>query len=232
MSHSQTASDVSVPQRILMVDDERRIVRFVARRLAEAGYEVFVAFGGTEALDAAHTRPYDLVILDLLMQDVDGVTVLRQLMLERPHQPVIVLSCLTDTASKVRCLDLGASDFVPKPFFFDELLARVQAHLRIAARARGTQVNAAGIRLDLDRQTADAGAGPVFLTKKEFLLLRELARHPGATVSRESLLSSVWGLDFDPGSNVVEVFVGRLRAKLSSQVVETVRKEGYRLAVE
>jgi DNA-binding response OmpR family regulator len=164
------------------------------------------------------------------MPNVDGVSVLRELMLEQPNQPVIVLSCLTDTASKVQCLSLGASDFVAKPFFFDELLARVRAQLRTAARTSATLVESGRVSLDLDHQTADVGAGPVLLTKREFLLLRELTRQPGATVSRERLLSSVWGMDFDPGSNVIEVFVGRLRSKLGTEVVETVRKEGYRLA--
>jgi DNA-binding response OmpR family regulator len=221
-----------VPQRILVVDDEHRIVRFVSRRLAEAGYEVSVATGGAEALRLNRRRSCDLVILDLLMEDIDGVSVLRELMVQRPEQPVIVLSCLTDTASKVQCLGLGASDFIAKPFFFDELLARVRVQLRTAARAGATRVEVGGISLDLDQQTADVGAGPVVLTKREFLLLRELARHPGTIVSRERLLSAVWSLDFDPGSNVVEVFVGRLRSKLGSEVVETVRKEGYRLAEE
>lgn len=232
MTHPQTAAATAAPQRILVVDDEHRIVRFVSRRLAEAGYEVSVATGGAEALRMNRRRACDLVILDLLMQDIDGVSVLRELMLDRPDQPVIVLSCLTDTASKVRCLGLGASDFVAKPFYFDELLARVRVQLRTAARGGATRVEVGGISLDLDRQTADVGAGPVVLTKREFLLLRELARHPGTTVSRERLLSAVWSLDFDPGSNVVEVFVGRLRSKLGSEVVETVRKEGYRLAEE
>jgi two-component system copper resistance phosphate regulon response regulator CusR len=232
LSHSQTAAATTVPQRILVVDDEHRIVRFVSRRLAEAGYEVSVATGGAEALRLNRRRSCDLVILDLLMEDIDGVSVLRELMVQRPEQPVIVLSCLTDTASKVQCLGLGASDFIAKPFFFDELLARVRVQLRTAARAGATRVEVGGISLDLDQQTADVGAGPVVLTKREFLLLRELARHPGTIVSRERLLSAVWSLDFDPGSNVVEVFVGRLRSKLGSEVVETVRKEGYRLAEE
>ncbi len=232
MSHSRTAPAPTGHQRILVVDDEERIARFVSRGLAGAGYEVSVALGGAEALQLMRSQPCDLVILDLLMDDVDGISVLSELMLERPELPVIVLSCLTDTASKVRCLTMGASDFLAKPFFFEELLARVQAQLRAAARTSTTRVEAGRIIFDLDQQTADGGAGPVFLTKREFLLLRELARHPGTPLSRERLLSSVWGLHFDPGSNVVEVFVGRLRSKLGDEVVETVRKEGYRVAVE
>jgi DNA-binding response OmpR family regulator len=232
LSHSATASALSARQRILVVDDEEGIVRFVSRRLAGAGYDVTVALGGAEALRVAHAQRCDLVILDLLMQDLDGISVLRELMLERPDQPVIVLSCLTDTSSKVRCLSLGASDFVAKPFFFDELLARVRVQLRTAARISAAHIEAGRVRLNLDQQTADAGSGSVLLTKREFVLLRELARKPGTTVSKEHLLSAVWGLDFDPGSNVVEVFVGRLRSKLGNEVVETVRREGYRLAVE
>jgi DNA-binding response OmpR family regulator len=232
LRHPRAASVTAARQRILVVDDEERIVRFVSRGLTGAGYAVSSAPGGAEGLRLALTRTCDLVILDLLMRDVDGIAVLRDLMRHRPDQPVIVLSCLTDTASKVRCLGLGASDFVAKPFFFDELLARVRAQLRTAARTGSAYVEAGRIKLNLDQQTADGGSGPVFLTKREFLLLRELARHPGTVVSKERLLSSVWGLHFDPGSNVVEVFVGRLRSKLGTEVVETVRKEGYRLAVE
>lgn len=232
MSHSETVPATSARQRILVVDDEEGILRFVSRRLTGAGYAVSVAHGGVEALRVAHTRRCDLVILDLLMRDLDGVSVLRELMLHRPDQPVIVLSCLTDTASKVRCLGLGASDFVAKPFFFEELLARVRAQLRAAARSSAARVEAGRLTLNLDQQTADAGSGPIVLTKREFHLLRELARKPGTTVSKERLLSSVWGLDFDPGSNVVEVFVGRLRSKLGTEVVETVRREGYRIAVD
>jgi two-component system copper resistance phosphate regulon response regulator CusR len=232
VSHSETAPATSARQRILVVDDEEGILRFVSRRLTGAGYAVSVALGGVEALRVARTRHCDLVILDLLMRDLDGVSVLRELMLDRPDQPVIVLSCLTDTASKVRCLGLGASDFVAKPFFFEELLARVRAQLRAADRSGAARVEAGRLRLNLDQQTADAGSGPVVLTKREFHLLRELARNRGTTVSKERLLSSVWGLDFDPGSNVVEVFVGRLRSKLGNEVVETVRREGYRIAVD
>lgn len=232
LSHPRTAPASTAHRRILVVDDEERIVRFVSRGLAGAGYAVSVALGGAEALRLARTQPCDLVILDLLMHDLDGMSVLCELMRDRPEQPVIVLSCLTDTASKVRCLSMGASDFLAKPFFLDELLARVQAQLRAAARTGAAQVEAGRIIFDLDQQTADGGSGPVFLTRREFLLLRELARHPGTPVSKERLLSSVWGLHFDPGSNVVEVFVGRLRSKLGNEVVETVRKEGYRVAVE
>jgi DNA-binding response OmpR family regulator len=230
LSHPATAPALSARQRILVVDDEEGIVRFISRRLADAGYAVTVAHGGAEAVTQAQAKRFDLVILDLLMQDLDGISVLRELISERPDQPVIVLSCLTDTSSKVRCLSLGASDFVAKPFFFDELLARVRVQLRTAARIKAAHVEAGRIRLNLDEQTADAGSGSVLLTKREFLLLRELARKPGTTVSKEQLLSAVWGLDFDPGSNVVEVFVGRLRSKLGNDVVETVRREGYRLA--
>jgi DNA-binding response OmpR family regulator len=232
LTRSQTASATAVRQRVLVVDDEERIVRFVSRRLAGAGYEVSVALCGTDALRLVRTEPWDLVILDLLMQDCDGVSVLREMVRERPDQLIIVLSCLTDTASKVRCLSLGASDFVAKPFFFDELLARVRAQLRTAARSRAADRAAGRVTFNLDEQTADAGSGSTFLTKREFRLLRELARHPGDTVSKEHLLSTVWDLQFDPGSNVVEVFIGRLRSKLGDDVVETVRKEGYRLATE
>lgn len=216
--------------RILLVDDERRILDFVARGLRADGYAVDLTGNGQEALQLALREHYDLVILDLVVPGIDGATVLRRLLERRPDQVVIVVSCRSDPQTKVSCLDLGADDYLTKPFSFDELLARVRARLRNAARpGRGTLV-AAGLTLDVLRLEADAGEGPVILTKREFLLLRELVRRAGSVVSKDYLLAAVWGYSFDPGSNVVDVCVGRLRRKLGANAIDTVRGEGYRVA--
>jgi DNA-binding response OmpR family regulator len=143
---------------------------------------------------------------------------------------VLVLSCLNATATKVRLLEAGAEDYLAKPFSLDELLARVRARLRVAS-GRATSLVAGRLRLDLIRREADSGSGPVPLAEREFLLLRELMQHTGTTVSKQRLLSAVWKYHFDPGSNVVDVYVRRLRAKLGAGMITTMRGEGYRIAV-
>jgi DNA-binding response OmpR family regulator len=217
--------------KILVVDDEQRILRFVVRGLRAEGYEVVSADNGTDGLRKALNGRYDLVVLDLLMPGLDGVSVLRRLLAERPAQAVIVLSCLSASATKVRCLEAGAEDYLAKPFSLDELLARVRVRLRAAAGRMGTSLVAGRLRLDLIRREADSGAAPVPLAEREFLLLRELMQHPGRIVSKQRLLSAVWCYHFDPGSNVVDVYVSRLRAKLGAATIVTVRGEGYRIAV-
>jgi DNA-binding response OmpR family regulator len=144
---------------------------------------------------------------------------------------VIVLSCLATTAIKVRCLEAGAQDYLAKPFSLDELLARVRVRLRASADQHATNLVAGRLRLDLIRREADSGSGRVPLSEREFLLLRELMRHPGRVVSKQRLLSAVWHYHFDPGSNVVDVYIRRLRAKLGADAIETMRGEGYRIAV-
>lgn len=215
--------------RILLVDDEERIVNFVRRGLEAEGMAVDVAVEGEEGLRLALAHPYDLVILDLVMPGPDGHDVLRRLVERNPSQPVMILSALNDTASKVDCLENGAEDYVAKPFSLDELLARVRARLRSAARSSPPVLRTETLTLDLIRRTADGGAGPVALAHREFLLLRELMRNAGQTVSKERLLSSVWGYHFDPRSNVVDVYVRRLRAKLGPDVITTARGVGYRV---
>jgi DNA-binding response OmpR family regulator len=218
-------------KRVLLIDDEERILNFVRRGLQAEGLDVDTAPNGEEGLRLALSRPYDLVILDLVMPVVDGHAVLRGILEQKPAQPVLVLSALTDTASKVSSLEGGAEDYISKPFSLEELLARVHARLRAAARSSTTRLVAGELTLDMIRREADAGAGagPVPLADREFLLLGELMRHAGRTVSKELLLSSVWGYHFDPGSNVVDVYVRRLRAKLGAGTITTVRGVGYRV---
>jgi len=223
----QTADMVAA--RILVADDEPGIRAFIGRALAAAGYTADFAATGAETLQRALASHYDLVILDLVMPDMAGQVVLERLLATDPEQAVLVLSCLADVASKVDCLERGAQDYLTKPFSLAELLARVRVRVRPHDRA-GEIVRAGRLTLDVGRLVADIGAGPVPLTRLEFLLLRELAEHAGQSVPKGQLLATVWGLDFDPGSNVVDVCVRRLRSKLGFGLIKTVRGEGYQLA--
>ena len=216
--------------RILLVEDEPRIRDFITRALVTAGYEVAAARCGTEGLQMAQASDYDLVILDLIMPDVDGRIVLAEVLKERREQAVLVLSCLADVTTKVDCLELGAQDYLTKPFSLAELLARVRVRLRVEPHFVNEVLKAGDLLLDVGRLEANIGQGPVALTRLEFLLLRELMEHAGQSVGKGQLLATVWGYDFDPGSNMVDVCVRRLRSKLGFDLIKTVRGEGYRLA--
>jgi DNA-binding response OmpR family regulator len=216
--------------RVLVVDDEPRIVSFISRALTSEGLGVDSAHDGHRALELARSRRYELVVLDLLLPGLDGISVLQGILDFRPEQRVLILSALSDVDSKVQCLELGASDYLPKPFALAELVARVRARLRQPEAPAAPRLLSAGrITLDLLRRVADAGSGPVSLSEREFLVLQYLIRKSGEVCTREELLSEVWGYSFDPGSNVVDVYVGRLRSKLGPEVIETVRNVGYRL---
>ena len=215
--------------RILVVDDEPKIRDFIVRALSAAGYAIDTACDGADGLRRALAGGYSLVILDLVMPEMDGRQMLTSLRRRYPGQPVLVLSCLTDVATKVDCLDLGAHDYLSKPFSLAELLARVRVQLR-GERPADEAIRAGALVLDVGRMQADIGVGPMPLTRLEFLLLRELMEHAGQSVPKDQLLASVWGLDFDPGSNVVDVCVRRLRSKLGFDLIKTVRGAGYQLA--
>jgi two-component system OmpR family response regulator len=216
--------------RILVVDDEPRITSFVSRALSAEGFGVDGALDGARALELLRSADYDLVVLDLLLPDADGFVVLQQIVRMRPHQRVLVLSALSDVDARVRSLDLGAEDYLAKPFALAELLARVRARVRRDGAAPAERyVKAGRVTLDVHRRVAQSGDGPTALSEREFLLLQRLMRANGDVCSRERLLAEVWGYSFDPGSNVVDVYVGRLRAKLGSDLIETVRGVGYRL---
>jgi len=225
---SQARPSLALRHRVLIVDDEERIRRVLVRILREAGIDADAAPGGADALAMTAARSYDLIFLDLLMPGKDGFATLRDIMRRRPDQAVLVLSCLTDPRSKMQGLDLGADDYLPKPFHVGELVARVQARLRAAHRA-GAPVLACGqLRLDVPHQQADAGNGPVALTRREFQLLWELMHRPGTVISKEDLLARVWGCEPDAASNVVDVYIRRLRTRLGADAITTVRGEGYR----
>lgn len=219
--------------RVLVVDDEPGVVSFVARALRSRSFEVDVAGGGEEALRLVRSRRYDVVLLDLRMPGTNGVVVLRRLMQTRPDQKVVVVSAAADTRIKVRCLELGASDFVAKPFELAELVARVAAHARRPRRADPREadriVRVGRLELDLDARTVDAGGTLLALSAREFTLLRHLMRRAGEPCSRDDLLGAVWGTRYDAGTNVVDTSVHRLRQKLPAGSIETVRNVGYRL---
>ena len=222
------ASHPSAPRhRVLIVDDEERIRLVLARILRARGIAADAVADGSDAVARTVSGSYDLVILDLLMPGQDGFSALREIMRQRPDQAVLVLSCLSDPESKMTSLGLGADDYVPKPFHVGELVARVQARLRAAARPGPPLLSCGRLTLDLLHRQVDAGAGPVPLTSREFQLLWELMHRPGAVVSKDDLLDHVWGGATDSVSNVVDVYVRRLRSRLGADVITTVRGEGY-----
>jgi two-component system copper resistance phosphate regulon response regulator CusR len=217
--------------RILVIEDEPRILSFLVRGLEAEGFTVESAVHGVAALERARATHPDLVVLDLLLPGIDGLTVLRELKRERPELPVVILSARGDLPTKLRGFELGASDYLAKPFALVELIARVRAQLRQSHwPADANVVHAGALALDLARRQAHIGALVTDLSDREFKLLHHLVLHVGEVISRERLLEEVWGYHFDPGSNVVEVCVRRLRKKLGPEApIETVRHAGYRL---
>lgn len=215
--------------RVLVADDEERLRKVLVRILGDQGIVADTAEDGRQAVAMAASGSYDLVILDLLMPCQDGFSALRQIMGRKPAQAVLVLSCLTDPESKMAGLGLGAEDYVPKPFHVGELVARVQARLRAAARPGAAVLTCGTLTLDVLHRHADAGAGPVLLTGRECQLLWELMHQPGTVISKDDLLARVWSSAPDTASNVVDVYIGRLRSRLGTSVITTVRGEGYRV---
>ena len=217
--------------RILIVEDEPRIASFLAKGLKADGFTTTVAEDGITGLDYALTGEFDLIVLDIGLPGMDGYEVLRRLQTERATLPVIVLTARDSVSDTVAALEGGAADYMPKPFRFDELRARVRLRLRetSAAATVDDELMAGPIRLDLRTREATVDGELVELSAREFKLAEVFLRNSGQVLSREQLLSHVWGYDFDPGSNVVDVYVGYLRKKLGSDAIVTVRGMGYRL---
>jgi DNA-binding response OmpR family regulator len=215
--------------RILVAEDEERISSFVEKGLRAAGYTPVVVARGDEALELALGGTFDLVLLDVGLPGIDGFEVLRRLRASDTSLPVIMLTARTAVSDTVAGLDGGANDYIPKPFKFDELLARIRLRLRDAGQNAPTILTRGDLSLDLRTRRATVGDRVVDLSAREFALAEEFLSHPEQVLSREQLLSRVWGLDFDPGSNVVDVYVRYLRGKLGADSIETVRGMGYRL---
>ena len=217
--------------RILVIEDETRILDFLRVGLEAEGFVVDGAGDGATGLRLAVTESYDLVVLDLLLPRLDGLRLLTELRRTGVEVPVLIVSARSDLRTKLRGFDLGADDYLAKPFSFDELVARVRVHLRRGHEGDAARLRAGALELDLTRRQAVVEGRVVDLSDREFRLLYHLIARPGEVVSRERLLSEVWGYSFDPGSNVVDVCVRRLRKKLgSAEAIETVRNAGYRVA--
>jgi len=214
---------------VLIVEDERRIASFVARGLSREGYAVQAVADGAAALASAGREAPALVLLDVMLPGRDGIAVLRDLIAMFPSLPVMMLSARSDPETKVTALRAGAIDYVAKPFSFDELLERVRIHLRRSAELDPTVLSAHGVTLELRRRLADFGDGPVHLTDREALVLEYLMRHADEVVSRERLLSAIWGYSFDTETNTVDVCVRRLRLKIGHDRIATIRGAGYQL---
>jgi DNA-binding response OmpR family regulator len=214
--------------RILIAEDESGISSFLRKGFEAAGFATLVVEDGQAAVDAARDDDFDLVILDLGLPEKDGHEVLKEIRRRGERVPVIILTARKGVGDTVAGLEGGADDYVTKPFRFAELLARVRARLRDQGKVEQTAIEAGGIRLDLLARTAEIGNKRVELSAREFMLAEIFMRHPNHVLSREQLLDHVWGYDFDPGSNVVDVSVGYLRRKLGNDLIQTVRNVGYR----
>jgi two-component system copper resistance phosphate regulon response regulator CusR len=215
--------------RILIAEDEPRISAFVEKGLTANGFVTTVVADGISAFDYAVTGAYDLLVLDIGLPGMDGFAVLRKLRSDRCTIPVIVLTARDSVQDTVAGLEGGADDYMPKPFRFEELLARVRLRLTSDRSAELTVLSHGGLQLDLRTRRANVEGRTVDLSAREFALAETFLRHAGQVLSREQLLSHVWGYDFDPGSNVVDVYVRYLRRKLGAERIVTVRGMGYRL---
>jgi DNA-binding response OmpR family regulator len=215
--------------RILIAEDEPRLVSFLRKGLGAHGFTTSVAEDGPAASSMARDETFDLLILDLGLPGKDGSLVLRDLRAAGQRLPVIVLTARDDLSDKVAAFEGGADDYLTKPFKFEELLARIRARLREEGTPEQAVLTTGTVVLDLRARRVTVTGEPVELTAREFSILEVLMRHQGQVLAREQLLSHVWGYDYDPASNVVDVYVGYLRRKLGEQVIETVRGVGYRL---
>lgn len=219
---------------ILVVEDEPGISSFVAKGLTSAGYNVTVVDKGAEAISGALGGDYSLIVLDIGLPDMDGFEVLEQIRGQGATLPIIVLTARSSVEETVSGLEQGADDYMAKPFRFEELLARIRLRLRTAISddpSNMVQINVGGLHLDLRTRCATIDGEPVELSAREFTMLQAFMEHPDQVLSRSQLLDMVWGYDFDPGSNVVDVYVRYLRRKIGSERIVTVRGMGYRLVV-
>jgi DNA-binding response OmpR family regulator len=216
--------------RILIAEDEPRLASFLEKGLRANGFTTTVVGDGVAASAMARDDRFDLLILDLGLPGRDGTVVLREMRSADQRMPVLILTARDEVTDKVAGLEGGADDYMTKPFRFEELLARVRARLRDERTVEPTVLRSGEVTLDLRTRRASVSGRTTELTAREFTMLEVLLRHAGQVLSREQLLSHVWGYDYDPGSNVVDVYVGYLRKKVGQNAIETVRGMGYRLS--
>jgi DNA-binding response OmpR family regulator len=215
--------------RILIAEDERRIAAFLEKGLRANGFSTDLAADGEEALRLARSGSFDLLVLDLALPGKDGFDVLRELREADQRLPVVILTARDSVNDMVAGLESGADDYIAKPFSFEEFLARVRARLRAERTPEPTVLDVDDVSLDLRTRQVVTADNVVDLSAREFALAELFFRHPGQVLSREQLLSQVWGYDFDPGSNVVDVYVGYLRKKMGKERITSIRGMGYRL---
>jgi DNA-binding response OmpR family regulator len=218
--------------RVLIVEDEPRIAAFIEKGLRSHGFTTSIAVDADSATNMALSSGFDLMILDLGLPGKDGLDVLEEVRGQGESFPVIILTARDDIQDKVAGFEAGADDYITKPFRFEELLVRVKARLRHIGNTQANEemvLKFGDVVLDLRSRKAKVGQNIVELPAREFTLAETFLRHPGQVLSREQLLDRVWGYDYDPGSNIVDVYVGYLRKKLGSNLIETVRGMGYRL---
>jgi two-component system, OmpR family, response regulator QseB len=218
--------------RILIAEDESRIAAFIEKGLRSHGFTTAIAGDAESATQMALGSGFDLLILDLGLPGKSGLEVLEELRGQGENFPVIILTARDDIQDKVAGFEAGADDYLTKPFRFEELLVRIKARLRNSTASQTTDemvLKIGDVVLDLRSRKVKVGTETIELPAREFTLAEAFFRHPGQVMSREQLLDRVWGYDYDPGSNIVDVYVGYLRKKLGSDLIETVRGMGYRL---
>lgn len=219
--------------RILLVEDDRHIVRFLKQGLEEEGYVVEVACDGEEGLNLARDEEFDLIILDILLPKIDGFVVCQKLREVGNATPILMLTAKDDVEDRVRGLDLGADDYLVKPFAFEELLARIRALIRRHKNAKGVLLQVGDLTINLLTREVKRGDKTIELTTREFELLKFLAHHPGRVFTRTQLLEHVWKYDFEYSSNIVDVYIRYLREKVDKpfdrKLIHTVRGVGYKL---
>ncbi|MDM9584445.1 MULTISPECIES: response regulator transcription factor [unclassified Nostoc] len=221
-------------KRILIAEDESRIASFLQKGFKANGFTTYVVEDGEKAIVMANSNNFDLLILDIGLPEKDGWTVLEELRGQGQQLPIIILTVHDNVKDKVNGFERGADDYVTKPFRFEELLARVRARLRDRHSPNGEDemiLSTGNVVFDLRTRKVKVGDRIIELSAREFTLTETFLRHPGQVLSREQLLSHVWGYDHDPGNNIVDVYVGYLRKKLGNKFIETVRGMGYRLGL-
>jgi len=221
--------------RLLMIEDEEKIAAFMRKGLKEAGYAVDLARDGDEGLEMALSGDYDLMIVDIMLPGIEGISLIQRIRKRKPQIPALIVSARGDPVDKVKGLDAGADDYLAKPFDFDELLARIRVLLRKRSQVP-QELSCADLSLDPRRHCANRGGSVIELSNKEYALLEYLLHNQGQVLSRTQILNHVWQMDFDPGTNVVEVYIRYLRDKLDRDfepvLIHTVRGTGYLLSDE
>lgn len=218
--------------RVLIVEDEHKIASSIKQGLEQENYAADVAYSGTDGYDLATTEDYDLIILDLMLPEMNGLEICQKLRTAKIHTPILMLTAKSQTRDKVEGLDSGADDYLTKPFSFEELLARVRALIRRPKQTNGTVLKAGNLSLNPSNFEVKSGDKLINLSAKEFGLLEYLMRHPNQILTKDNIINHVWNYEADILPNTVEVYIGYLRKKLGNKIIKTVRGFGYKLCLQ